>query len=98
MARTPGTPKTGGRKKGTPNKAFKSLDDYLESINFNVPEKIIEKMESLTNEEQVRYLFRLMEYLFPKKKAIEFQDLGEDRRTTWSEMIALLGEVEDSSD
>jgi predicted metallopeptidase len=73
MPRVPGTSKTGGRKKGTPNKRSRTFQDYLESINFYVPEKIIEKIEALSDEDQVKYLFRMLEYIYPKRKSIDLQ-------------------------
>lgn len=37
--RKPGTPKTGGRAKGTPNKATSKWSDVLQAEEFSIPEQ-----------------------------------------------------------
>ncbi len=71
MARPLGTPKTGGRKKGTPNKQTLWLQDQLESQSIDVASKIFEIFPMLAPEKQVDVLLNLLPYLYPKRKPIE---------------------------
>jgi hypothetical protein len=71
MAKTTGSIKTGGRKKGTPNKRTEALRDLFAKKDFCVPERIIELLPTLEPAKQIDVLVQLMGYLFPKRKAIE---------------------------
>jgi hypothetical protein len=71
MARAVGSQKYGGRKKGTPNKTTKELSEFFESIGFCIPEKIHKILKKLEPEKQVEVLLKLMEYIYPKRKALE---------------------------
>lgn len=63
--------KTGGRKKGTPNKKTQLLAEILEVNDFSIPEKIIELLPSLAPKKQADVLLDLMSYMYPKRKAVE---------------------------
>lgn len=73
MARKKGSPKTGGRKKGTPNKAtmfgtktiMDLLDDYQQSGLMAQDFKAIGPLGRLT------LMKDLAGYIIPKKKALE---------------------------
>lgn len=67
-----------GRKKGTLNKNSKHLADVLESIGFNIPEKLVEILPQLTIEKQADVLINLMSYIYPKRKAVEQMNLNVD--------------------
>lgn len=64
-------PKSGGRKRGTPNHRTTELSEFLESIRFSVPEKLGEILPKLSHEKQADVLLKLMEYLYPKRKALD---------------------------
>ena len=73
MARKKGSPKTGGRKKGTPNKAtlfgtqtiMDLLDDYQQSGLMT------EDFKALKPNERMTLMKDLAGYIIPKKKALE---------------------------
>lgn len=69
----PGSPKPAGsgRRKGTPNTRTLHLMEALESIDFNVPERLIRLLPELAADKQAEILVELMGYLFPKRKATE---------------------------
>ena len=61
--------KTGGRKKGTPNKNCVYLVDKLEEINFDIVSAIIESMADVTPSMRVDPLIKMLEFVYPKKRA-----------------------------
>lgn len=71
MPRSPGLPKTGGRKKGTPNRRTDEFHETLERHGVNVPEKLAELLPILSPETQADVLLNLLQYLYPKRKASE---------------------------
>ncbi len=78
--RPPGTPKTGGRVKGTPNKITKAVRSQLvKIINRNV-RNIQNDLDSLDPKDRLVILEKLMQYVVPKQSAIkaEISDLSPD--------------------
>lgn len=73
MARPSGLPKTGGRKKGTPNKRSELLSDNLNELGLDVSERITELLPQLSVEKQMSALIQLLPYIFPKRKPLEPQ-------------------------
>lgn len=71
MAKEIGSPKTGGRQKGTPNKKTEALQNTLANHNFDIVEKLLELMPKLKEEKQAEILLGLMNYVYPKKKSME---------------------------
>lgn len=85
--RKPGTPKTGGRKKGTPNKnkdAFReALDQAAASVTkpdgskregFDILAEYVELYDELRDTDKQKaadMVGKLMEYAYPKKRAVE---------------------------
>lgn len=64
-------PKTGGRKKGTPNKITKDLRGWLaELINSNRA-TIKRDLRQLDSEKRLVILEKLMQYVVPKQQAIK---------------------------
>lgn len=73
MSRPNGIPKTGGRKKGTPNKKTQDLEDRLKNLGIDVPSQIVALLPQLHTEKQADILMGLMAFLYPKWKAVEQQ-------------------------
>lgn len=71
MPKTTGAPKTGGRKKGTPNKRTQVLHEVLDELGFDVIEKLNKLLPQLKPDKQAGVLLDLLTYLYPKRKAIE---------------------------
>lgn len=74
MPRLAGTPKTGGRKRGTPNRRTLNLAHQFEEIGFDVPARLLELLPELPAKDQANILIDLMGYLYPKRKAIELTE------------------------
>lgn len=71
MSFAEGHKKSGGRKKGTPNKKSLDIHDDLEILKLN-PFEIIQKNLPLCEpEKQIDVSLCLLQYLYPKRKAIE---------------------------
>lgn len=85
-----GYPKTGGRQKGTPNNRTLALSDTLESLGFDPLPKLVELLPNLTPEKQADVLLKLMEFIYPKRKAI---DLTVDNTDVDAADIEYLREV-----
>ena len=67
MPRPPGLPKTGGRKKGTPNARSIHLLEIFQRFNYDPAENILTLMEELPPKEQIDVSLHLMPYLYPKR-------------------------------
>ncbi len=67
MPRKKGTPKTGGRKKGTPNKTTADLKQWVfDFINGNL-DTFIENFKQLDQKEQFNIMLKLLPYVLPKQ-------------------------------
>lgn len=66
-----GSPKSGGRLAGTPNKNSSTVRNGLDASNFNVIEKFIAAFENLTPEQQIAELRHLFKYVYPQLKEVE---------------------------
>lgn len=83
--------KTGGRKAGTPNKR---TTDLLEVIgNYNPLEALINIAgdKNTPLDAKIKINLDLLPYIYPKRKAIELNDISENKRSieeTQKELIA----------
>ncbi len=70
MSRAKGTPKTGGRKAGTPNKITSTVKDWISQLideNRNQIEKDIKK---LSPKDRLQVFEKLMQYVIPKQQSV----------------------------
>ena len=93
MARAEGTPKTGGRKKGTPNKDSTNLQAALKGHGLDVVGRLTELLSVISPDRQVDVLLNLMPYLYPKRKSIEMTETLEAKDT---KMVIELVESDDN--
>ncbi len=70
---TPGTPKhpASGRKPGTPNKKTVELKSVLDELSVDPVRALFDLLPMLDLEKQADVYMRMMEYLYPKRKAVE---------------------------
>ena len=66
--------KTGGRQKGTPNKKTADLLERLGNYNPLDALLAISQNEDTPLEIQVKINLDLMNYVYPKRKSVEFND------------------------
>lgn len=69
MSRPKGTPKTGGRVKGTPNKVTYSLKEWITSLIDKQRTQIEQDLQELEPKERLQMIEKLMQYVIPKQAA-----------------------------
>lgn len=73
MAKIKGSEKTGGRKKGTPNKATADLKSWVSSIIDNGREQFESDMSVLEPRERVKVYTGLLGYIIPKQQTLSVE-------------------------
>lgn len=73
MGRTKGTPKTGGRQAGTPNKVSGTLKEFLASAIDENREQVREDLKRLEPKDRLMIIERFMQYVTPKKRDEDVQ-------------------------
>ena len=71
--RKKGTPKTGGRTSGTPNRTTKEARELLEQVLLGQVDNIKDALEGLKDDSDAKYLdacSKLFTYVLPKKTDI----------------------------
>lgn len=96
--RKPGTPKTGGRKKGTPNRTTAELRSWLLRLIKQQKRTIIQDLAALEPKDRLSILEKLMQYVIPKQQAIT-ADISLLTDEELSELAAnLLNTIQDNED
>lgn len=97
MPRKKGTPKTGGRQKGTPNKATTAVKDCIAEVigNYMQPStgdasrlNIYDDLAAMQPDSRVRAMTALAGYVVPKQQAMTIEEqtqLEADALTQWLE-------------
>jgi hypothetical protein len=67
MPRQKGAPKTGGRRKGTPNKTTADLKNWVFEFVSNNLEEFKSKFKDLEKEQQITIVMKLLPYILPKQ-------------------------------
>lgn len=70
MGRTKGTPKTGGRAAGTPNKVTADLREWISCIIDDGREQFIKDLKTLDPMDRVRIYTGLLNYVLPKQAPV----------------------------
>uniref|UniRef100_A0AB33JHM5 Phage protein n=1 Tax=Prevotella sp. GTC17262 TaxID=3236797 RepID=A0AB33JHM5_9BACT len=73
MGRIKGTPKTGGRTKGTPNKVTASLKDFIRNLIDENREQVIADLRELEPYQRLLFIERLIGYVLPKQASVDVQ-------------------------
>lgn len=88
MPKAQGSSKTGGRAKGTPNRKTFCLLQTLEDNKIDIVKEIAALLPQLQPEKKADVLLNLMNYVFPKRKAIEI--INSDENTSAPQVIVTL--------
>ena len=75
MPRPKGTPKTGGRKKGTPNLKTLVLRESLNRVGFDIVKELSDVYPNLDASTKAKVLMSFLPYLFPKPGPVYIKDL-----------------------
>ena len=79
MSRLKGTPKTGGRKAGTPNKISVGLKDFISKLLFKNRKQMERDLQELQPKERLLILEKMMQYVIPKQREFDISaDLNRD--------------------
>ncbi|MBF1644507.1 MAG: hypothetical protein HXO50_02525 [Prevotella sp.] len=65
--------KTGGRKKGTPNKVTSSLKEFINGVIDENRTQIIADMRDLDPYQRLLFIERLISYVLPKQASVDVQ-------------------------
>lgn len=80
--RAKGTPKTGGRQKGTPNKTTQTTKEFIQALLEDNQEQLQEDLKRLAPKDRVNALLGLLPYIVPKQQAttatLAVERLSED--------------------
>lgn len=68
MSRKKGSPKTGGREAGTPNKITGTLKDFVTNLVDDNRQQIKDDLKALRPKERLTVLERMMQYVLPKQQ------------------------------
>lgn len=97
MPRKKGTPKTGGRQKGTPNKTTAAVKNYITEVlsDYMTPTPadasqptLAADIKNMLPEDRVRAMTQLAGYVIPKQQALsvaEQTQVEADALTQWLE-------------
>lgn len=76
--------KTGGRKKGTPNKCTTTLRQFICDIVDDNREQFARDLEALEPKERVNIMFKLITFILPKLNSDE---------TAYNDLMNPFGEI-----
>ncbi|MBF0554129.1 MAG: hypothetical protein HQK96_06155 [Nitrospirae bacterium] len=92
MGKTKGVKKTGGRTKGSKNKRTVELENRLKEAGFD-PVSILVDMAVDTNIDaglRAKICLDAMQYLYPKRRAIDSNVKLDARVETWEDKVGNL--------
>jgi hypothetical protein len=69
--------KTGGRKKGVPNKDTLNLEERLRELKFDPVAELIVALSTQPPYQQVDSILKMWEFLYPKRKQMELSSSPE---------------------
>lgn len=87
-----GREKTGGRKKGTPNKATVEKRELISKFIDDHWDEFVTAFENLEDDKKCKLMVDLMPYASPKLASIEYKDKDKPR-TLEDELSELSGET-----
>lgn len=91
MGRAKGLPKTGGRKKGTPNKMTVEVKSCIKKMleSYTGGNKFMEDFNALSPKDRLFLAERLMNYVVPKMQSVSVEDVDKDKKSTIEMLIQL---------
>lgn len=94
MPKQKGSPKTGGRKAGTPNKATSDIREKIKTFLEEKSDCLNEIWENLEPKEQAQMYNQMCRYIIPTMQATEFNLKNESRSTIKETLDELTKEEE----
>ena len=78
MAFQKGKEKTGGRKKGTPNKTTSSIRNRIQKLVDSEYEAVLSDLKELSPKDRVNAFISMLEFVLPKLNRSEIEDVSFD--------------------
>jgi len=66
--------KTGGRKKGTPNRLTKELRTVLKDVLHNELENLVSNLDALEPKERLEVIVKLIPFVLPKIETVHYKE------------------------
>lgn len=76
-----GHEKKGGRVAGTPNKATSISREAINNLAQDLLDKLKDDLKALTPKERVDVWLKLVKFIIPEPKSIDFAFAGEHKKT-----------------
>ena len=91
MAKAKGSPKTGGRKKGSSNKITVAVKECISKMltDYTNSETFMEDFAQLEPKERLMIAEKLMNYVVPKMQSVAVEDVNKDKNSTVAMLIQL---------
>lgn len=87
MVKIKGTPKTGGRTKGTPNRVTADLKKWICDIIDGSSEQFMIDIVQMDSAERVRTILSLINYIIPKQGSFNSETFLERERQMLQDML-----------
>lgn len=94
MSRQKGTPKTGGRTKGTPNKATAEMKNWIADLLAKNRATFAKKFAEMEAEDFCKMFASLLNFVVPKQQAVTIE---EQTAAEYVELKKLLQECPDEA-
>lgn len=92
MARPKGTPKTGGRKKGTPNKTTAELKKWVFNFVDENLDAFKKEFANLEMDQKINLIIKLLPYVLPKQTETKLS-VDEDFHRAVKESVENINEI-----
>lgn len=92
MGRAKGTPKTGGRKAGTPNKTTTDIKTWVANILDSGRADFEKRLKKLNDREYIRTFVGLLGYVMPKMSPTTPEDILRKEREMMQELLLSMPE------
>ena len=91
MAIAKGSAKTGGRKKGSQNKATAAIKDCFKRIleDYTNSDTFMEDFASLEPKDRLMLVEKMASYVVPKMQSVAVEDVNKDKNSTVAMLIQL---------
>lgn len=92
MGRIKGTPKTGGRKAGTPNKTTTDIKTWVANILDSGQDEFAKRLARLDDRDYIRTYTGLLGYVMPKMSPATPEDILRKERDMLQELLLSMPE------
>lgn len=93
MSRAKGTPKTGGRAKGTPNKTTTDMKEWVANILDGGRHEFVRRLANLDDRDYIRTYTGLLGYVMPKMSPSNPDDVLRKEKEMMAEIMLSMPDV-----